>query len=494
MARPRKYLLSQKIDRNIVLNTNPTSCNGLMLLTALLAGIHSGQASASCVVSGPVTGQHCASDYIQVFADTGTSSLTVNDETTAWVEIRPPVAPGGGPYDQTINLTGNTVINNPSYSGVVMQTNEADRTATVNAGPNVSITSNGGFGGIWVRNDTSGDVTINSSATVTASGSDGDGVTGVTNHGAVSVSNNGHVTSTATRGLYADGGNTNLISDPVVVSITNTAVVDANLAGARAINYQGLASINNSGTVTSTTRQGLVAWSNNGAASITNTGTVNSGDDNAIHVMTEFGDVTISNSGALTAVDDPGIVATRTGYSGIRASVDMDPTTIGANGSITITNTSAASITAASDYAIAAETPSGNISITDAGTLSGLHGICANATSGTVSITHSGQLTATGVAGYGIDILAATGGTISNSGNINAPTAIRTAVASVLSQVNNQSAGVIDGLLNMLGNAALANAGTIILPANTTSTVTGSYSQNIGATAGTLKTKVNGSG
>ncbi|MBR0565141.1 hypothetical protein J5J83_03295 [Azoarcus sp. L1K30] len=462
------------------------------MFTAIGAIVNPLAAYAACTSTGTIIAQHCAADYIQFMTGTGTTSLTVDSETTASVELRPD--PGAsGPYDQTLNLTGNTVINRTDYSGVIMQTTEANRKATVTAESTVNITSNGGFGGIWVRNDTSGAISITSAATVHSTGSDG--VTASTNLGPVTVSNDGHVTSVTDRGLYADGGYNDLVSSPVVVSITNTGTVNAYQAGARSINYQGLSTINNiGGTVTSTTRQGLVAWSNNGAASITNSGIVSSGDDSALQGASEYGDVTVINSGTLTAADDPAVVATRAGYSGIRAGVDMDPGTVGAYGNVTVTNTLTGNITAADDYAIAAETPSGTIDISNGGSVSGQHGVSANSAAGPLDITNSGQITATGGAGYGINVLAATSGTISNSGTITGPAAsIRTDAASALTLIANQAGGTLDGQLSLQGTGPLTNAGTIVLPANTNSTLNGGYTQAISGTVGTLRVKVNAS-
>jgi hypothetical protein len=390
-------------------------------------------AHAGCSTTGTVVSTHCASDYVQLMADTGTTTLTVDGVTTASVEVRPGVGVSGS-FDQTLYLTGNTVINNPSYSGVIMQTDEANRNATVIAGSGVSITTNGGFGGIWVRNDTSGNVVINSAATVHAAGSDG--ITGATNDGSVTVVNSGTVTSTTDRGLYADGGYTNSGSDDIVVSIVNSGTVNAYQAGARAINYYGLASINNSGTIHSTTRQALVAWSEDGPVSITNSGTATSGDDSALHAVSETGNVTVVNSGTLTAYDDPAVVASRAGYSGIIAAANT-------SGSISVTNTASGRITARDDYAINTATPSGNIDIVNAGQVTGLSGIGAAADAGAVTLDNSGRIVATDAAGKGVLVSTATSGSIANSGLIyGAANSIDVASGALLSGgINNRQGG-----------------------------------------------------
>ena len=170
------------------------------------------------------------------------------------------------------------------------------------SGPTSSATSVGGFGAVWLRNDVSGDLAIENHATMQATG--GPGITLVTNMGNVDLVNYGVVTSTDDRGLYGDGGKNNVASSPVVVSITNVGTVNANTAGIRAINYQGLSEITNSGTVTTTTRQGVVAWSANGATKITNSGTVTAHDDFALQAWSTSSDVTVVNSGTLNAYDD----------------------------------------------------------------------------------------------------------------------------------------------------------------------------------------------
>lgn len=438
-----------------------------ILSAAVLAALHAPTVQAACVITGTTTVEHCASDYVQVYAEPGSASLVVDNMTTASVELRPSIG-ATGPFDQTIRLTGNTIINNPSYSGVIMQSSLAGRNATVITASTVSITSGEGFGGIWVRNDTSGNIVINNAATVSASATTlgpGDGITASTNLGSVQLTNSGNVTSLTDRGLYGDGGYSNTGSDFVTVKIFNTGTVNAKLAGIRSINYYGLSAIENSGTVNSETRQGLVAWSNSGPASITNTGSVSSGDDNALHAMTEIGDITVVNSGTLRAADDPGVVAVRTGYSGIRAEVDMDPAATGSTGSISITNNASGNISAPDDYAVAAMTPSGNISIVNRGSLAGLGGIEATASAGNVSIDNGGRIVASGSSADAIAVVSATGGSITNSDVVSgARNAIRIDAGSLLDAgITNTSSGKLVGGLQIDSATNLVNNGLIAL-------------------------------
>ncbi|MCD8553505.1 autotransporter domain-containing protein [Seleniivibrio sp.] len=289
---------------------------------------------------------------------------------------------------QTLILSGNTTINNPTYSGVIMQTNSANRDAIVSIGSDVSITSNGGFGAVWVRNDTSGDITITNNGTAIANATGGPGITATTNLGSVVIVNNGSSTSVDNWGIYGDGGYNNTSADPATVSLTNTGTVTSYLAGMRAINYQGYAYINNSGTVESATRQGLVAWSDDGNVGIENTGSVTSGDDSAIHAMSENGDIIVVNEGTLTASDDDLIVATRAGYAGILAYSEY-------TGDIGIVNTEDGIINAADDFGISAEATAGKVSIVNIGTINALSGVTGTAADGAVEIVNAGTVTAT---------------------------------------------------------------------------------------------------
>lgn len=344
-------------------------------------------AAASCVATGTITTEHCDSDYVQVIAGSGTSTLTLADHVTGSVELKVDGS-ATGTIDQTLTLTGSTTLNRPDYSAVIMQTDADERNATVNIGSGVSITSVGGSGGVWVRNENAGEITIDSAGTVNASGSGADGITASTNFGAVSVTNTGSVTSNDARGLYADGGYNNPDNDPVLVVIDNQGTVNSYLAGARAINYQGLAKITNSGTVDSETRQGLVAWSANGPATIENSGSVTAHDDHAIHIMSEIGDVTVTNSGTLTALDDTGIVDGGTGHSGIMATAET-------SGDILVTNTETGIIHANAQVGIYAATPLGDATVDNKGTVDGMFGIEAVSADGKASITNSGTVETT---------------------------------------------------------------------------------------------------
>jgi len=377
---------------------------GTMLAAAAI--LPSPASAGSCTATGTLTTEHCGSDYVQIIAGSGTSSVTLDGYTTTSVELTvDPLATG--PFDQTVTLTGPTVLNKPDYSGVIMQTYAADRNATVIADEDVSITSVGGFGGIWIRNDTSGNIIIDSAATVDASGSGADGITGSTNHGSVTITNKGSVTAHDARGLYADGGYSNTSDDPVTVSIDNQGTVNAYLAGARAVDYHGLAKITNSGTVTSTTRQGLVAWSDDGNVEIDNSGTATAYDDHALQAWAAD-DVVVTNSGTLNAYDDTSHTDVGTG-----GHYGIDALSLIA-GDVKVTNTATGIINSPDDYGIHAGSPEGSVTVENDGEIDGKSGVWAENSVGNAKLINSGTISADATA----VLLDGTTNTLDNTGSI----------------------------------------------------------------------------
>lgn len=466
-----------------------------------LAFIYPSLAQANCSVTGsaPLSVSTCASGGIAYRAGAGSVELTVDGETVTDNGVllgpsTPDILGGdtsGGPYDQILHLTGGTAINNNTYSGVVMQTYKANRNATVTADSSVRIVSSGGYGGIWVRNDTSGTVAITSAATVTAHVNDG--VTGVTNLGGVSVTNSGQVTSDANRGLYADGGYNNPVASPVQVSITNQAggQVGAYLAGARSINYQGLSQIINRGTLHSTTRQGMVSWSANGPVSMENSGTATAENHHALQAAGEYGDISVLNSGQLTARDDPANPENVSGFAALYAEVDMDPSTVGAYGNVTVTNQGSGVISAPNDFALYAATPNGSVTVTNQGSVSGQHGVTLTATGGSLNFTNGGTVTASGTGGIGLDLVRATGGTVLNTGTLTATSiAMRSAAGAALTQIRNL--GTLSGGLQLAGPGDFSNGGTLTLPVGA-SAIAGAFTQRDGTSPGVLRLTVAGS-
>ena len=379
--------------------------------TAVVALCAATGAHATCTETGTFLTTHCGTDYVQYLTDTGTATLTVNNHTTVSVELTPH-ATSSGPYQHTLNVTGTTVVNNPSYSGLISQTNMANRDIEVFVDPTVSITAGpGGFGGIWVRNDTSGNIRIESGATVQSSGNQ-DGINSVTNLGNSAVVNTGSVTSLNYRGLYSENGDSGHVGSGLDATIVNDtgAVTNAFLATARAINYNGLAEITNRGTLTSTTRQGAIAWAEVGTARIVNTGQITSYDDHAAQVSAG-GNVEVDNSGTLTSSDDPSYNTVRTGFSSIHAEAD-------GTGTATVTNRVGGSVLSPDDYAVHLITASGNLTLTNDGTISGKGGVHVTSDTGSLQLTNNTQITATGSTHEALYVVKAGGGTIDNHGTL----------------------------------------------------------------------------
>jgi outer membrane autotransporter protein len=373
-------------------------------------------AQAACSVTGTTTLVSCDSTSATVNMTAGDGSLTVDSENVTSVIYASPQV--NGTYNQTVNLIGTTAISRADYSGLIMQFGTDSSTppqvipvtvnATVNIGADVTADSGptGGFGTIWVKNDYAGTITIDNAGTISlqAPNSATAAISGSSNSGAVEITNSGTVTSVGGLGIYADG------TTPGTVAVTNTATgtIDSTTAAIRVIAYGGgLASIVNNGEVESTLFQGLIAWSATGDATITNTGTATSNTDNAVYASTANGTATITNSGTVTATGDSSLdndraaIRAPAGYAGLIGSASS-------TGDIVITNEAAGNVTANRDAAIRAETPQGDITINNAGTLSGQMGIYAdsgqisghtNATSaavdGNISVINSGTVTAT---------------------------------------------------------------------------------------------------
>ena len=452
------------------------------ICAALAAAFYQPAANAvpggGCSTTGTILVYSCGTTtpgVVQAQTAGGDSSLTVTDlpDLTS-VQILPR-AGEDGPFNQTLNINGNTTIDNPTYSAVIGDMNEPNVNITVNVESGVTLSSNSDSSGtssgtIWVRNQQSGDIVINNSGTVTynGQGTSGAGITATTNDGSVTMTNNGSVTATnGARGLYADGGYNSTSAE---VKIINTGTVSSDNAAIRSINYHGLSSINNSGTVSATTRQGLIAWSNDGPVTITNSGTVTSYKDVAIDAESETDDITVTNSGTVNGPSD-GTAATAASRraAGIWAVVDMDTSSLG-TGNVSVTNTSSGVINAPADYGVNAETPQGNVTFSNAGKITGTYGVNLNALDGTVTGTNSGKIYSTATDGYGIYVADANSGTITNSNLIHAANnAVGSADGAVINFVNS-SGGTLAGGIALGNSGNLTNSGTFALKTNTTST------------------------
>ncbi|WP_341992487.1 autotransporter-associated beta strand repeat-containing protein, partial [Azorhizobium sp. AG788] len=374
-------------------------------LAASLAG--SSPAAAACSTSGSLIVYQCDTGGVNIQPNaSGASTLTISDMTipSGWVNYSVSPSTASGPLSLSLTVSNTSVVA-PGNGAINVSSQALPATISVNLGSDVSLQNTGGSGGLWVRNQIGGDIVVTSGATITSTGSDA--ITATSNAGSVSITNTGTVTSTDNRGIYADGspiGGTTAVP----VSVNNSGVVNAYLAGIRVIDYLGTASIQNSGTVTSTTRQGLITWSQSGDVSIDNSGSVLARNYIGVQAMADAGNATVVNSGYIEAQRDTSLGASTTNQ-GIAAS--------GTN--VTVTNTATGRVIAGSDTGIYATTDNGTITVNNAGRVTGTGGVSANATIGTVSVTNTGTIT--GTAGSGVSLVSGNGGvTFTNSGLVSA--------------------------------------------------------------------------
>jgi len=435
------------------------------LCAALGALFHAPAALAvACDVTGTVITFSCDATSVNVQAESASSSLTLTDFSTASLFFAPrPAGYASQPsFDQVLNILGSSVINNAAGVAINGQSfDQANRNIVVNIGADAQISSIGGDGAVWIRNDVSGDITIANEGTVDYAGI-GAAISATTNDGNVTLSNAGVVTATGgARGVYADGG---FNSSSALVSIVNTGTVTADAAGLRAVNYNGLASIDNSATVSSTERQALVAWSSDGPVSITNSGSVSSTADIAVQAASEYGDITVTNSGLINAPADAAAAALA-GRSamGISAVVDMVPADCSdCYGNVSVTNTASGEINALGDYGIEAQTPDGNIVLNNAGTVRGASGVYLNSLSGTVNATNTGSIYALDGGGSALHVEGADSGTVSNSGLLYGVNNAVSVASGATITVNNAAAGRVVGGLSMAGGS-FSNSGLLAL-------------------------------
>ncbi|MBU8542619.1 MULTISPECIES: autotransporter domain-containing protein [Roseomonadaceae] len=209
------------------------------------------------------------------------------------------------PLDITLTIS-NTSINSPDYSAVTVYSGFADTDIDITL-DQVTLVSGDNPGGVWVRNEIGGNIVLTASGVITASGSDSPAITATTNDGGVRITNSATITSNGGRGIYADGGYNS--TDPVVVSVSNSGTIQAHAAGIRVIGYNGLASIDNSGDVTSTTLQGLIAWTPNGTVEIVNSGNVTADAHIGVQGAAGSGNISITNTSTGRIQGQRGVVA-----------------------------------------------------------------------------------------------------------------------------------------------------------------------------------------
>lgn len=377
---------------------------------AIAAGLAGASpAEAGCTSTGSVLSFQCDAGGVNI-QPYGTDVTTVVGMTipSGWINYS--VRPAGTqvvtqPLAITLNVS-NTSVTASGNGAVNVSAHDYAADITVNLDPDVVLENTGGSGGLWVRDEKGGNIVVTSGATITSTGSPA--LTATSNAGSVSITNTGTVTSTDNWGIYADGSP--VAGSAVPVTVNNSGLVNAYLAGIRAIDYLGVAKIENSGTVTSTTKQGLIAWSQSGDANIDNSGSVLARNYIGVQASADAGNVTVTNSGYIEAQRDTSLGASTTNQ-GISAS---------ASNNVTITNTATGRVIAGSDSGIYAQADNGTISVSNSGGVTGTHGVVANATIGTVSLSNTGTITAT--AGNGTALTSGNGAvSLTNNGTITGP-------------------------------------------------------------------------
>lgn len=391
-------------------------------------------ARAACTITGNGTVNSCDGTLVSATPVSGTVIFDVDSMISAGLDFYPSGS-SADPLDMTLNLTGTTSIDRPTYAGIGMMTTRSNVNMTVNAGPQVQIRSGDTFGGIWLRVEGSGDLTVDSAATIEVSGIEEPGITVTTLSGSAHITNSGAINSTRYRGLYVDGRGG--VSD-----ILNTGTIHSLQAGARAINYEGLAQVDNRGTVETTWRQGLVTWSASGPATILNSGSVTAQDDSAIVSWSENGTVTIVNTGTALARDNTAQADAGIGHYGLHARV-------GETGDVIIDNSGRVE---AAQTGIWVETPSGTVTLRQQGQVIGADGIVVDG-AGPVSITHAGTTTA--ASGHAVSV-AGTAIAIDNSGTI---TSSSVDEATVLVRQGNATIRNGGAIANTAGGTAIEFAG-----------------------------------
>ncbi len=383
--------------------------NSILAMGMMVVG-SAAPAWAGCTTTGNVNISNppgaCGADGVYGWAESGPASLHVSDITVeggnadyGLISLR--VANPLTGIDLSLTVDGQTIVNSTGAQGVMART-EADGDIDITIGSTVTVNSNGA--GVTGWNVNGGSITIVNDGTVhagltddyTSHGSDAgsEGIDATANGigSSVSITNNGQVTSTFGRGIYADGGSG--AEDPVAVTIDNQGSIDAWLAGARAIDYLGTATVINGvdGVILSHNRQGVVAWSADGDAVAVNHGSVTSENGSAI-VVWGSDSATIDNYGSIVSGQTIGRVTTQTHFYGIDGYTQVEGATV-------ITNHAGATISATADDGIFGRNESGSVAIVNDGSVwaagAGLH---AQTAGGAVTISNSGLVAADGEGG-----------------------------------------------------------------------------------------------
>ena len=384
----------------------------------------SGTGSINATVAGTLSGTLTGSAN----ADT----LAINGGTIGGATL------GNG--NDIVTFTGGTIAGVINAGGGSFG---GDRfTAAVGAGNSASIdvTNLRSFGGYALTSgtlnlsgagQTQADWAVTSGASVNLTGA----LHGYNNALSINGNNNGSAVNIAGTGtidgyvgIFFNGAPSNSLTNAGSISTTQVAV-----------NTNGRTTVNNSGSIASSTSDGISTGFS--VASVTNTGSITGSTSG---VAARYSAITVNNqSGGLIAGTTVGFLGGAFGYGGLD----------------TITNANGAGITGAT--AISTASISG-LALTNSGQVIGGTTAINTAGSGAVTIVNtgtgviaSGSLASAGatyVAGAATAINVANGGSITNAGTIAGTTAINFAGAG---SITNQSGGTISGATNVGGSGTV---------------------------------------
>ncbi len=442
-----------------------TAFAGLLGATTVLGMVGIAEpALSACVVTGDATEIKCDNTGVVVKPNKGDVSLSVDGLTISGNDNKIDFFPDDNDPDAFGTLTlsvSNTSINTPDYGGINVAPKVLVESIDISLDPTVTIVNTGGFGGLWVRAETGGDITINSGAAITSTGTSA--INAATNKGSVTIVNSGALSSSSNWGIYADGGYSS--AGGQLVSVINSGDISAYAEGIRMIQYHGDITAENSGAVTSQTESAIYSWSDSlGAIKITNSGSAvssaaSSGNKAGIRVASEYGDASVVNSG-LAQAEAYGVrvsAGTETGGDGF--------------GDITIDNTVTGQMIGISNTGLHLVTINGDITVTNAGSISGANGVYARTNLGDVSVVNSGTVTST--AGTGV-ALTGDSVTLTNSGTITA------SGGNAVSLTADTSRLILKDGSSITGNVVASGDATLQLDFSNATTLDASY---IGDTA-----------
>jgi len=449
----------------------------------------------------------------------GTSSGAKAMDVNAYGDVNivnngPINAYSNGVYDVTAvnaySTNGNVSVDNQA-AGTITATAQDGNAIAVNAYATVgaitvanegSIAASSGSGyGIAVgvlAQAADGDVSVTNSGSITATSTNYQavGILATSNEGYTTVSNSGYVTAAGgledTIGIAASGYLGAAVQNTGHVTATSTY---GEAVGIQAEAYSGSASVNNSGTITSTsssqyqTAIGALASSINGSATITNNGYVRA--DNApglaigLESYSERGSSSITNSGYVLATSATGS-ATGVLASSVYGNVSVSNNPGGNIRAVATTGGSAAYGAPSYGIGISAESTHGDISIINAGSAYGgsLHGpgtgISAQA-GGNVYVNNAAYASARGLDGAygnatGIDVRS-TGGSVAvvNAGGVYGSGSNRLGTYHDLNNVTGIEAVGVKGV-------TVANTGNGVISALGAWYATGIYTGSYGGT------------